>query len=97
MIDWQNAIYSRYIVRFSCEGLERIVIPAAYGLNRRTGNELVRAYQVAGRDATRHIPTWSFFNAANVVGASVTGERFEGPPAGYRRNDSAMDVIYAQL
>jgi hypothetical protein len=97
MIDWRDAINSRRIVRFSYEGLERIVIPAAYGLNRRTGNELLRAYQVEGRDATRRIPTWSLFNIANVVGASLTGEHFEALPPGYRRNNGAMDVIYAQL
>jgi hypothetical protein len=97
MIDWRNAIHGRHIVRFSYEGLERVVIPAAYGLNRRTGNELVRAYQIAGRDATRSIPTWSLFNTANVAGASVTGEHFEALPPGYRRDDSAMDLIYAQL
>lgn len=97
MIDWRSAIRGRHLVSFSYEGLERIVIPAAYGLNHRTGNELIRAYQIAGRDATRPIPTWSLFNAANVVGASVTGEHFEALPPGYKRNDSAMDVIYAQL
>ena len=52
MIDWRNAINGRHIVRFSYEGLERTVMPAAYGLNRHTGNELVRAYQIAGRDAS---------------------------------------------
>lgn len=97
MIDWRSAINGHHLVSFSYEGLERVVIPAAYGLNHRTGNELVRAYQVAGQDATRRIPAWSLFNAANVVGASLTGEHFEGHPPGYRRNDSAMDVIYAQL
>lgn len=72
-------------------------MPAAYGLNQHTGNELVRAYQIAGGDASRPIPAWSLFNTANVVRAAVTGEHFEGLPPGYRRNDRAMDVIYAQL
>ena len=90
MIDWWNAITDRHLVRFSYEGLQRVVIPAAYGLNRRTGNELLRAYQIEGRDAIRRIPTWSLFNIANVVGASLTGEHFEALPPRYRRNDSAM-------
>jgi hypothetical protein len=97
MINWRDAINRRRIVRFSYDGFERIVMPAAYGLNRHTGNELVRAYQIAGGDANRSIPAWSLFNAANVVDASLTGEDFEGLPPGYKRNDTAMDVIYAQL
>jgi hypothetical protein len=97
LINWRDAINRRLLVRFSYDGFERIVIPAAYGLNQRTGNELVRAYQVAGSDATRPIPAWSLFNIAKVVGASTTGEEFHDIPPGYERNDSAMDVIYAQL
>jgi hypothetical protein len=97
MINWRDAINGHQLVRFSYDGFERVVIPAAYGLNRHTGNELVRAYQVAGGDAARSIPTWSLFNAAKVVGASMTGEQFDGIPPGYTRNDRAMDVIYAQL
>ena len=97
MINWRDAISQRLMVRFSYEGFERIVIPAAYGMNQRTGNELVRAYQVGGGDATRAIPAWSLFNAAKVVGASMTGEQFDGIPPGYTRNDRALDVIYAQL
>jgi hypothetical protein len=97
MINWRDAINGHQLVRFSYEGFERVVIPAAYGCNHRTGNELVRAYQVAGGDATRPIPTWSLFNIAKIVGASTTGEQFGSIPPGYTRNDSAMDVIYAQL
>jgi hypothetical protein len=43
MPDWRFAIQNRRLVRFSYEGLERVVMPAAYGLNRKTGNHLVRA------------------------------------------------------
>jgi hypothetical protein len=93
MIDWRDAISRRRIARFSYDGFERIVMPTAYGLNRHTGNELVRAYQIAGGDATRSIPAWSLFNVANVVGATTTGEHFEEAPPGYR----TMDVIFAQL
>ena len=66
-----------------------MLIPAAYGRNQRTGNDLVRAYQVAGGDATRPIPTWSLFNTAKIVGAATTGERFDGIPPGYTRSPVA--------
>ncbi|HET8556260.1 MAG TPA: hypothetical protein VFL58_03005 [Gaiellaceae bacterium] len=97
MIDWADAINRRLLVRFNYDGFERVVIPAAYGLNRHSGNELIRAYQVAGGDSTRALPVWSLFNAAKVIGGAVTEERFADVPPGYERNDSAMDVIYAQL
>ncbi len=97
MIDWADAINRRLVVRFNYDGLERVVIPAAYGHNGHSGNELIRAYQVAGEDSTRALPVWSLFNAAKVIGGAVTEERFADVPPGYERNDSAMDVIYAQL
>lgn len=97
MINWRDAINGHQLVRFSYDGFERVVIPAAYGRNRHTGNELLRAYQVAGGDATRRIPAWSLFNIAKIVGPATTGEQFGGIPPGYTPNDSAMDVIYVQL
>jgi hypothetical protein len=97
MIDWADAINRRLLVRFQYDGFERVVIPAAYGLNRHSGNELIRAYQIAGGDSTRVLPVWSLFNAAKVIGGVVTDERFADAPPGYERNDSAMDLIYAQL
>jgi len=97
MPDWRFAIQNRRLVRFSYEGLERVVIPAAYGLNRQTGNELVRAYQIDGRDATRALPAWSLFRTDQVVGGSVLETNFDQLPPGYRRGDRALDVIYAQL
>lgn len=97
MVDWTYAINSRLLVSFQYDGFPRLVVPAAYGLNQRTGNRLVRAYQVGGGDATRSIPTWSLFNADKVVSGSVTSDHFDADPPGYERNDSAMDVIYAQL
>lgn len=97
MIDWVRAINSRMLVSFHYDGLERLVIPAAFGLNQRTGNRLVRAYQVGGGDTTRQLPTWSLFNADKVLDGHVRDDHFEDDPPGYERNDSAMDVIYAQL
>lgn len=97
MIDWTYAINRHFLASFQYDGFERLVIPAAYGLNQRTGNRLVRAYQIAGGDATRAIPTWRLFNADKIVGGVVTTHKFDEEPPGYERNDSAMDVIYAQL
>jgi hypothetical protein len=97
MVDWASAINSRQFVSFRYDGYERVIIPAAFGLNQRTGNRLVRGYQVGGGDATRPIPTWSLFDVDKVEDGRVSGDHFEGDPPGYRRNDSAMDVIYAQL
>ena len=85
MIDWSHAIRSRLLVSFGYDGYDRIVIPAAYGLNQKTGNRLVRAYQVGGGDATRPLPTWSLFNADKVDGGRVTDECFEADPPGYER------------
>ena len=97
MVDWIRAINTRHLVSFNYEGLERIVVPAAYGLNQGTGNRLVRGYQIAGQDATRRLPAWSLFRADQVVGGAILDDSFDALPPGYRRNDRAMDVVYAQL
>jgi hypothetical protein len=97
MIDWVRAINDRLLVSFSYEGFERLVIPAAYGLNQNTGNELVRGYQVGGSDEKRAIPAWSIFRVDRVTGGRILDEHFGSDPPGYRRNDRGMDVIHAQL
>lgn len=97
MVDWIRAINDRRLACFSYEGLARVVIPAAYGLNEQTGNLLLRAYQIAGRDATRQLPTWSLFRVDQMVGGAILDEVFDAPPPDYRRGDRSMTVIYAQL
>lgn len=96
-VDWAYAINNRRLVSFVYEGLERVVIPAAYGVNNQTRNRLVRAYQVAGRDATRSIPAWSLFREELMVNGAILDETFDEAPPKYKRGDRAMDVIYAQL
>ncbi|MFL5962804.1 MAG: hypothetical protein ACJ757_07940 [Gaiellaceae bacterium] len=97
MVDWIDAINTRRFVSFAYDGYERVVVPAAYGRNENTGNYLIRAYQTGGRDATRAIPAWSIFRADKVVNPRVLDEHFAEDPPGYQRNDSAMDIVYAQL
>jgi hypothetical protein len=97
MIDFTYAINSRLLVGFRYDGFERLVIPAAYGLNQHTGNLLVRGYQVGGGDATRSMPSWSIFRVDKVVDGRILDDHFTADPPGYKRNDGAMDVIYAQL
>jgi hypothetical protein len=97
MVDWISAINNRQVVRFGYDGFERVVMPAAYGFNENTGNYLIRAYQTEGGDATRAIPAWSIFRADKVMNAEILSERFAQNPPGYRPNDSAMNIVYAQL
>jgi hypothetical protein len=92
-----SAIRQRRLVEFTYDGLERVVVPAAYGRNNNTGNELLRGYQVRGRDAARPIPAWSVFRVDKIVGGRVLDEQFADDPPGYQPGDSAMDVIFAQL
>jgi hypothetical protein len=97
VIDWVRAIHKRLLVSFEYDDFERLLMPVAYGLNNHTGNELVRGYQVGGSDAKRAIPAWSIFRVDRVIGGRILEEHFGADPPGYRRGDSALDVIYAQL
>jgi hypothetical protein len=96
-MNWVYAINERRLVAFTYEGLPRVIIPAAYGVNHSTGNELVRGYQVEGRDATRSVPAWSLFRIDKMSGAHALERRFGANPPDYQRGDKAMDVIRAQL
>lgn len=76
---------------------DRVVEPHAYGRSK-SGAELLRAYQVAGATSSGDADGWKLFRVDRAGMIAVGDRRFEGPRAGYRRNDRAMvGGIIAQL
>jgi hypothetical protein len=86
-----QAINERRRLRFTYNGRERTVEPQCYGIGSR-GTELLRGYQLAGGSQPEPL-----FDVSKISGLSLLDERFGAPGPHYKKNDSAMARIFAQL
>ena len=92
-----SAIRNQQTLSFTYNGQPRVVEPHTYGVTT-TGKESLRAYQTQGGHASSHRnEPWHLFSASKMVGLRCTGITFNGARQGYKRTDSAMQNIYAQL
>jgi hypothetical protein len=90
-----QAIKMKQLVQFEYKGLVRTVEPHAVGVTSK-GNDVVRCFQVAGgHTSAGH--DWDLCSLSKISLAKLTGQTFAGPRDGYKRNDSQMVTIYAQL
>lgn len=86
-----NAIQQKRRLRFRYNGRQRLVEPQCYGVGH-PGAELLRAHQLQGGT-----PVEPLFTVAKIADLEVLDEVFDRPGPNYRKNDSAMKTIYAQL
>lgn len=86
-----DAIARKRRLRFRYNGRLRLVEPQCYGLGTK-GTELLRAYQLQGGDQREPL-----FDVARITELALLDETFERPGPHYRRGDSAMQAIFAQL
>lgn len=92
-----NAIRNKQTLSFTYDGQPRVVEPHTYGVTT-TGKESLRGYQVQGGHATSHSnQPWHLFTASKMVSLQGNGNTFNCARQGYKRTDSAMQQIYAQL
>lgn len=90
-----DAIRDKQLLSFTYDGLPRLVEPHTVGLST-AGNPVMRCFQVRGsHKKAGH--DWDLVNLEKIVGLAVTGEHFACPRPGYKRGDSAMSTIYAEL
>jgi hypothetical protein len=95
-VDFRVAIENRKLVELTYDGLPRRVIPTAYGMVKSTGNVAVRAYLVGGATHSAGSP-WRLFLVAKMVNPVMLDEGFITNPPGYKKGDSGLNPIYAQL
>lgn len=93
----EAAIRDRLIVRFTYDGHHRVVQPATIGHHVSTGNLLLRGYQVAGSSSSGAPPKWDLFKISKIRDLTLSSDRFESDPPGYRRGDRHFRTIIAQL
>lgn len=91
-----RAIENRQVLVFMYGGQERVVEPHAYG-ESTAGNRVLRCYQIAGGSNSEKVPDWKLMVTAEIGGLRPTGQTFANARPGYKRGDSAMRHIYAQL
>ena len=86
-----RAIRGKCRLRFTYHGTTRLVEPQCHGIGHR-GTELLRAHQLQG--GTQAEP---LFDVSKIDDMEVLEEHFEKPGPNYKRDDSAMQQIFAQL
>ena len=86
------AIRDKHLVSFTYDGHSRVVIPAAHGPHKTTGNLVLRGYQIRGTSSSRSVPLWDLFLVDNMVGLRVLDETFTGTPPQYQRGDKHINV-----
>ena len=86
-----EAIKSRRRLSFDYNGKARLVEPQCYGMGHR-GTELLRGHQIRGGSQPEPL-----FDVAKIRGLAILEEHFARPGPNYKKNDSAMETIFAQL
>lgn len=86
-----RAIHQRHRLRFVYHGKPRLVEPQCYGIGTQ-GTQLLRVHQLRGGAQRKPL-----FDVAQIEQLQVLDEVFERPGPHYRKDDSAMRKIFAQL
>ena len=85
----KEAIRGGRRLKLSLADGEYVVEPHVLGRNR-SGETLLRAYQLRGPGSRGKTTRWRIFRLDCVCHAVETGDRFTNPRAGYQPNDSTM-------
>jgi hypothetical protein len=91
-----EAISSHRCLEFTYDGLHRVVEPHVYGETKK-GNELIRAYQVAGGSVSGKEPPWRLFSVDEMIGLKASERKFQGTRPLYNPDDPAMADIFCCL
>lgn len=86
-----DAILRKRRLRFNYHGRQRLVEPQCYGIGVN-GTELLRAHQLRGGEAREPL-----FEVRKMDDLQVLDETFAVPGPHYRKDDSAMRIIFCQL
>jgi len=93
--DIYTGIHGRRLLEFVYRGRRRVVEPYAYGADAG-GHPILRAYQASG-ESDSGVPAWKLFRFEEIAELNILEDTFEGPRAGYMRNDPAMTKVYCEL
>ncbi len=86
-----QAIRHQRRLRFVYNGIGRLAEPQCYGQGTK-GTELLRVHQISGGSQREPL-----FDVSKMRKLAATDEFFAKPGPNYKKNDSAMRVIFCQL
>jgi hypothetical protein len=86
-----ESIRTRRRLRFLYNGRVRIVEPQCHGMGTK-GTELLRVHQLQGGEQREPL-----FDVSKVEDLVMLDETFTKPGPNYKRDDSAMKTIFAQM
>jgi len=86
-----SAIEQKRRLRFVYNGRARRAEPQCYGLGTK-GTELLRVYPLQGGQEPEPL-----FDVSKISRPEALNETFDRPGPNYKKNDSAMRTIFAQL
>lgn len=86
-----ESINSKRRLSFTYNGRTRIVEPQCYGVGTK-GTELLRVHQIRGGEQREPL-----FDVSKIENLAPLDQHFQQPGPNYKRNDSAMKTIFAQL
>jgi hypothetical protein len=89
-----GAIQNRNIIEFIYDGKKRVVEPYCFGLNKSTGNKMLRAFQVGGFSSSGKSTDWKLYVVSKLQNLIVTEQIFEVNRSGYNPNDKDINPIY---
>ena len=87
-----QALRTRSVVTFTYKGQARTVEPHALGKTNEDKPALL-AWQTEGGSNTEPPPGWRLFIVAEIVGLTVTAEKFEKPRADYSAKGRGLKSI----
>ena len=91
-----QAIGEKRVMQVHYHDFARIIEPHAFGLNKKD-RYILRCYQTAGGSVSGSPADWKLLLLDEVKSIAVTETFFPGPRPGYRRGDSAIARIVAEL
>jgi hypothetical protein len=74
-------------------GRERVIYPMVIGINRNTGNMLLRGWHLTGWSVSKRrnvSKEWRLFKTSNIKSMMFTGDFYRLLPKGYKMNDRVM-------
>ena len=90
-----SAIRDKHLLELQYKGYCRVVEPHTFGRDKRTQEDRLSGWQVAGKPLDP--PDWRYYDASEMTSVHALQQTFAGARDGYARNDRRMSVIYAEL
>jgi len=92
-----EAIKNRNILKFYYDNGVRIIEPYCYGIHKKTGNEVLRAYQISGFSKSGRVEGWKLFEVTKITGIENTKNDFQGDRIKYNSEDYDMSKVFCYL